>query len=468
MNKETKRVILLLAGFCIMFIGLIVYISYFQVFVAEGIKSNSYNKRLWINEENTLRGSIIDRDGNILVYSEKKDDTNIRYYKYGSLYSHTIGYSDREYGKAGLELQYNNALLDINDNKAINEFKNIVAPSTDGNTLKLSLDHETQTKAKDLLKGRKGAIVAMNPTTGEVYAMVSLPDFDTANLKVDWKGISEDVNSPLLNRATAGLYTPGSIFKLITSVAALESEDVNKEYDCVGSTIIDGYTFKDYQGKSHGHLDLKGALVKSCNTYFTEKSLVIGKEKLKQVSDSFMFNNKIPFDLPVKISNTPYKDNIGKTDIAAASIGQGKVVATPLNMALVASAIANNGEMVKPILVKEIISKNGKILRTNSTETLSSVTSSLIANEIKDMMIEVVKSGTGTNASIKNVKVAGKTGTAENASGKSHAWFIGFAPADNPKIAIAVVLEEEGSSGGSSAAPIARDLIIYGLNNINF
>lgn len=468
MSKEIKRVILLLAGFCIMFIGLIVYISYFQVFVAEGIKSNSYNKRLWINEENTLRGSIIDRDGNILVYSEKKDDTNIRYYKYGSLYSHTIGYSDREYGKAGLELQYNNILLDINDNKAINEFKNIVAPSTNGNTLKLTLDHETQIKAKDLLKGRKGAIVAMNPTTGEVYAMVSLPDFDTANLNVDWKGISEDVNSPLLNRATAGLYTPGSIFKVVTSVAALESENLNKEYDCVGSTIIDGYKFKDYQGKSHGHLDLKGALVKSCNTYFTEKSLLIGKTKMQQVSESFMFNNKIPFDLPVKISNTPYKDNLGKTDIAAASIGQGKVVATPLNMALVASAIANNGEMVKPILVKEIISKNGKVLRTNSTEVLSSVTSSLIANEIKDMMSEVVKSGTGTNASIKNVKVAGKTGTAENASGKSHAWFIGFAPADNPKIAIAVVLEEEGSSGGASAAPIARDLIIYGLNNINF
>lgn len=468
MNKEIKRVIILLAGFCIMFIGLIVYISYFQVFVAEGIKSNSYNKRLWINEENTLRGSIIDRDGNILVYSEKKDDTNIRYYKYGSLYSHTIGYSYREYGKAGLELQYNNALLDINENKAINEFKNIVAPSTNGNTLKLTLDHGTQTKAKDLLKGRKGAIVAMNPITGEVYAMVSLPDFDTSNLKVDWKGISEDVNSPLLNRATSGLYTPGSIFKVITSVAALESENLNKEYDCVGSTIIDGYTFKDYQGKSHGHLELKGALVKSCNTYFTEKSLLIGKNKMQQVSESFMFNNKIPFDLPVKISNTPYKDNLGKTDIAAASIGQGKVVATPLNMALVASAIANDGEMVKPMLVKEIISKNGKVLRTHSTETLSSVTSSLIANEIKDMMIEVVKSGTGTNASIKNVKVAGKTGTAENASGKSHAWFIGFAPADNPKIAIAVVLEEEGSSGGSSAAPIARNLIIYGLNNINF
>ena len=468
MSKEIKRVIMLLIFFCIMFIGLIVYISYFQVFVAEGIKNNSYNKRLWINEENTLRGSIIDRNGNILVYSEKNKDSNIRYYKYGSLYSHTIGYSYREYGKAGLELQYNNQLLDINENKAINEFKNIVAPSTTGNTLKLTLDHNTQAKAKELLNGRKGAIVVMNPKTGEVYAMVSLPDFDTSNLKTDWKTISEDVNSPLLNRAVSGLYTPGSIFKVITAAAALETQDLDKEYDCTGSTTIDGYTFKDYQGKSHGHLDLKGALAKSCNTYFTEKSILIGKEKLKDVSVSFMFNNKIPFDLPITISKTPFKDNIGKTDIAAASIGQGKVLATPINMALVASAIANNGDMVKPILVKEIISNNGKVLQTNYTETISEVTDSLIAAEINNMLIEVVKSGTGINASIKNVQVAGKTGTAENSSGKSHAWFIGYAPVDNPRIAIAVVLEEDGSSGGVAAAPIARDLIIYGLNNIKF
>ncbi len=468
MSKEIKRVIVLLIGFCIIFIGLIVYMSYFQIFVAEGIKTNSYNKRLWINEENTIRGSILDRDGNLLVYSEKKDGVNIRNYKYGRLYSHTIGYSYKEYGKAGLELQYNNILLNINENKAINEFKNIVAPSTVGNNLRLTLDHDTQLKAKELLNGRKGAIVAMNPKTGEVYAMVSLPDFDSSNLKLDWKEISQDTNSPLLNRATSGLYTPGSIFKIITTVAALDSPELDKEYECTGTSIIDGYTFKDYQGKSHGHIDLNGALIKSCNTYFTDKSIIIGKSKMQQVSDNFMFNNKIQFDLPVTISKTPFKDNLGKTDIAAASIGQGKVVATPLNMALVASAIANNGEIVKPILVKEVISSNGKVIGTYNTEVLSVATNNNIAEEIKDMMIEVVKSGTGTNASIKNVTLAGKTGTAENPSGKSHAWFIGFAPADKPKIAIAVVLEEDGSTGGSSAAPIARDLIIHGLNNINF
>lgn len=467
MDKENKRIIVVLVGFCLLFISLIVYISYFQVFRAEAIKNNSYNKRLWINEESILRGAILDRNGKTLAYSEKKDDVYRRYYSYGRLYSHVIGYSYREYGKAGLELQYNNTLLNINENAAINEIKNIVAPTTEGNSIKLTIDHELQVKARSLLKGKKGSIVAMNPITGEIYAMVSLPDFDVSNLKEDWKEITENPDSPLINRATQGLYAPGSTFKVITTIAALDTTGLDKSYDCVGSTNINGYNFKDYQGKAHGNIDLKQALVKSCNTYFTEKSIQIGKEKIGNVAEKFMINNNIPFDLPVKNSQFPFKENLGKTDIAAAAIGQGKVLVTPLNMALVASGIANGGKIVEPILVKEIISKNDKVLKRNTTEILSQGTDPITANEVKDMMVEVIKSGTGTNARIRNVKVAGKTGTAENPSGKSHAWFIGFAPADEPKVAVAVILEEEGSTGGKSAAPIARDIMLYVINNIN-
>lgn len=466
MNKENKRIIMVLVGFCLMFISLIGYISYFQVFEAEAIKNNSYNKRLWINEESILRGTIMDRNGKTLVYSEKKGDVYNRYYLYGRLYSHVIGYSYREYGKVGLELQYNNTLLNINENATINEIKNIVAPTTEGNSIKLTIDHELQSKARTLLKGKKGSIVAMNPTTGEIYAMVSLPDFDVSNLKEDWKEISENPDSPLINRATQGLYAPGSTFKLITTIAALNTANLDKSYECTGSTNINGYIFEDYQGKAHGALELEQALVKSCNTYFTEKAIEIGKDKIGNVAEKFMINSNIPFDLPIKNSKFPFRENLGKTDIAAAAIGQGKVLVTPLNMALVASGIANRGQIVKPILVKDIISKNDKILRTNTTEILSQGTDPIIANEVKDMMVEVIKSGTGKNAKIKNVKVAGKTGTAENPSGKSHAWFVGFAPADEPKVAVAVILEEEGSTGGKSAAPIARDIMLYVINNI--
>ncbi|CCQ97119.1 Peptidoglycan glycosyltransferase [[Clostridium] ultunense Esp] len=466
MDKELKRIITVLVGICILFVSLVAYLSYFQVFKAESIKMNSYNKRLWINEEKILRGSIIDRDGKILAYSEKEGETYKRIYNYGSLYSHIIGYSYREYGKVGLELEYNNALLNISDSTPLNELKNIVIPNTEGNTLKLTIDHHIQEYARNLLKGKKGSIVAMNPKTGEMYAMVSLPDFNPSALKENWSNIVEDENSPFLNRATSGLYTPGSTFKVITAVAAIEKTDLDREYECKGSTKIDGYVLKDYNSKAHGKLNLEEALVKSCNTYFAEKGVLIGKEKLGEVTERFMINKKIPFDLPTAKSTFPYKDNIGKTDIAAASIGQGKVLVTPLNMALVASSVANKGEMVKPILVKEIISPEGKVIRQSQPQTISRGADIFTANEVKNMMVEGVKRGTSKNASIKNIRVAGKTGTAENPSGKAHAWFIGFAPADDPQIAVAVVLEEEGSTGGQAAAPIARNIMIEAINTI--
>jgi len=466
MDKEIKRIITVLTAICILFVSLMAYLTYFQIFKAESVKMNSYNKRLWINEEKILRGSIIDRNGKILAYSEKVDDTYKRFYNYGNLYSHIIGYSYREYGKAGLELEYNNTLLNISESTALNELKNIVLPNTEGNTLKLTIDHHLQEYSRNLLKGHKGSIVAMNPTTGEIYAMVSLPDFNPTNLKEDWKNIVEDENSPLLNRATSGLYTPGSTFKVLTAIAAIEKKDLDREYECTGSANIDGYILKDYDGKPHGKLNLEEALVKSCNTYFGEKGVIIGKDALGEVAERFLVNKKIDFDLPVSKSSFPYKDNLGETDIAAASIGQGKLLMTPLNMALIASGIANKGDIVKPILVKEVISPEGKVLRNNQPQILTKAVDIFTANEVKNMMVESVKRGTSRNASIKNVRVAGKTGTAENPSGKSHAWFIGFAPAEEPKIALAVVLEEEGSTGGKAAAPIARSIIIEALNTI--
>ena len=466
MDKELKRIIIVLSGICLLFVVLIVYLSLFQIFKAEKVANNSYNKRLWINEEKILRGSIIDRNGKILAYSEKDGEVYKRFYNYGNLYSHIIGYSYREYGKVGLELQYNNLLLNISENTTLNELKNIVIPNTEGNTLKLSIDHHLQEYTREQLKGKKGAIVAMNPSTGEIYSMVSMPDFNSSTLRENWNDIMESKDSPFLNRATSGLYAPGSSFKVLTTMAILDSPNVDKEYNCKGSAKIDGYILKDYSGKPHGKINLENALVKSCNTYFAEKGVEVGKDKLGEVLDRFMINKNIPFDLPTQKSTFPYKENLGKTDIAAASIGQGKVLVTPLNMAMVASGIANKGEVMKPILVKEAISPDGKIIKTFHPEVLSKGTDIFTANEVKNMMVEVVRRGTGTNAAIKNVRVAGKTGTAENPSGKTHAWFIGFAPADDPQIAIAVVLEEDGSTGGKTAAPIARNIILEALNTI--
>lgn len=467
MEKEIKRIIAVLIGICILFVSLVVYLTYFQVFRANAVRNNSYNKRLWINEEKILRGSIIDRNGRILAYSEYNGETYSRVYNYGNLYSHIIGYSYRDYGKSNLELHYNNVLLNISDSSALNELKNLVEPNSEGNTLKLTIDHHLQEYSRNLLKGKKGAIVAMNPSTGEIYAMVSLPDFNPVTLREEWSNIVEDEDSPLLNRAISGLYQPGSTFKVVTATALLENDVSLGEYKCTGTTIIDGYPLKDYDGKGHGTIDLEGALVYSCNPYFAEAGIELGIGKLSETAEKFMLNKEIPFDLPVKKSSFPNKGNIGKTDIAAASIGQGKVLVTPLNMALIASGIANKGDIMKPVLVKEVISKNGKVIDSFEAEVISRATDIFTANELKNMMVDVVNIGTGKNARIRNIRVAGKTGTAENPSGNDHAWFIGFAPAEDPKIAIAVILEEEGSTGGQKAAPIAKNIMVEALNTIN-
>ncbi|SCG83061.1 peptidoglycan glycosyltransferase [Proteiniborus sp. DW1] len=459
MNIESKRIIRILISLCGLFIALVLYISYFQIFTADKIVTNSYNKRQWMDEENILRGEITDRKGAVLVHSIDTDKGQIREYKYGPIYSHIIGYSSREYGKSGIESIYNKELLDLNDLNPIGELKNILTDGESlGNNVVLSVEHDIQKYAYELLGNRKGAIVLMSPKTGEIYAMVSSPSFNPSNLKENWEDIVSNEDSPLLNRATMGLYTPGSIFKLITATAAIENRETDGTYNCKGSIKLDGYVLRDYGGIAHGEVDLNDAFSKSCNTAFSQIGLEIGDDKLRKVAERYMFNNNIPFDLRTAKSVFPEKI-ISKPELGASAIGQGRLLVTPLNMAMAASAIGNQGEMVRPILVKEIIDSNNRVLKKYRTEVISKVTTPEIAEQLKSMMVDVVEKGTGKNARISNMQVAGKTGTAENESGKEHAWFIGFAPADDPKVAVAVVIESSGKTGGVEAAPIARDLM---------
>ncbi|MGO1469729.1 MAG: penicillin-binding transpeptidase domain-containing protein, partial [Tissierella sp.] len=238
MNKETKRTITVLIGLSSLLVLLVIYISYFQVFKSEDIRNSSYNKRLWLNEENVLRGSILDREGKVISYSEIEEEKNKRYYPYKNLYSHIIGYSYKQYGKSGLEKEYNNELLDIDRNNAFNEIRNLVLPTSVGNDLRLTIDHNMQDKSRKLLQGKKGSIITMNPKTGEIYSMVNLPDFNPSNLDEEWTDIAENTDSPLLNRSIQGLYAPGSIFKVITTAGILETFGIEKNYTCTGKTTI--------------------------------------------------------------------------------------------------------------------------------------------------------------------------------------------------------------------------------------
>lgn len=455
-----KKVIHLLILACLLFLSIIGYLTYFQIFVAGDIIDNPYNKRQWAREDSTLRGIIYDRNSLVLADSDLVEGKPIRKYPYNQLYSHIIGYNFKQYGRAGLEAYYNQNLMNLNpDGTVAKIWEELSGNIIQGNNLILTIDHELQKTAEKLLGDKLGSIVAMNAKTGEILAMVSKPDFNPNSLVEDWDVLVNDERSPLLNRALSGLYAPGSAYKTIIAAGVLENRNIiDDNYNCEGSILIDGYTLSDYNGKGHGPVDLTESLVVSCNTNFARMTVDLGEEKVKDLSNRFFMGRKIEGDLPIKQSRFPHEEKIGPTQLAAIGIGQGKILVTPIHMALVASTFANDGIMPKPYIVKEIQNPKGRVLE-RKTGTGTRIVSHEIGQEVKAMMIEAVQRGTGNRASIPGVVVGGKTGTAQNESDKDHAWFIGFASNDKAHVGVAVILEKEGQSGGVVAAPIAGQIL---------
>ncbi len=472
-RRESNRITVILGIICALFVGIIIYLSYFQIIKSDEIAKHESNRRAYVEQEKTLRGTITDRNGETLVHSEFDNDGNQqRIYDKPYNYSHIIGYSYKSYGNSGLEDSYNSQLLNLRtQHSELDKFKDIITDEEQryGNNLQITIDDTLQSKAFEMLEGKRGSIILMNPKDGEIYAMASNPGFNVSNLTEEWANIVEREDSPLINRATAGLYPPGSIFKIITSTGILENLDPTERYTSTGSTKIDGYTLRDFNEIPYGDVDLKDAFRQSVNTYFAEKGLELGQDKIVELAQRYMVNKNIPFDIATNKSIFQTK-KMTQADLGATSIGQGKTLVTPLNMVLMASSIANEGQMVKPVLVKQISDHEGNIIQENGTETISTVCSPEIAAEIKEMMISVVnqQGGTGSDAAIRNVTLAGKTGTAEVEGENSHAWFVGFAPAEAPRVAVVVMLENAGNTGGKAAGPIARDMVIDGLNRIGY
>lgn len=457
--ENNKKVIHLIIFTCLLFLSIIIYLTYFQVFQAATIVKNPYNRRQWQREENTVRGTIFDRNGVVLATTEMEGDQMTRRYPYNQLYSHIVGYSHKQYGRAGIEAFYNDELLGLTSDQVVSKIiDRISGDRIKGNHLYLTLNHQLQQKAEALLKGKTGAIVAIDPSTGEILAMVSKPDYDPNQLAANWDSLIINERSPLLNRGISGLYPPGSTFKPVMAAAVLETAGIETEYECNGSITIDGYTLSDYDGKGHGPLDLRRSIIVSCNTNFARMAQELGSRRVMDITSRFLIGNSLSGDIPIQRSRFPYQGTLSPTELAAVSIGQGKLLVTPLHMAMATAVFANEGMMPQPRLVKEIQSHDGKPLRELSIDSIRVIQPN-VANEVKEMMVAAVQEGTGRNARINGVKVAGKTGTAQNETGESHAWFVGFAPADDPQIVVAVLLEQEGNTGGATAAPIARELM---------
>ncbi|AKL93720.1 cell division protein FtsI/penicillin-binding protein 2 [Clostridium aceticum] len=460
MLENNKRIVHLIIITSFLFLSIIGYLTYFQIFRAADVIDNPYNKRQWAREDNTLRGIIYDRRGVALAQTEIVNERPVRRYPFDQLYSHIIGYSYRQYGRSGIEAFYNQQLMALTNDSPVTRIREQLAGEmVKGNNLLLTIDHEVQKTAERLLRGKTGSAVVIDPTTGEILAMVSKPDFNPNTLVDDWGNLVNDEGSPLLNRSTGGLYPPGSTYKTVITAAILENPHIlDEHYDCTGSITIDGYTLSDYGNTAHGRLDLTESLVVSCNTNFARMAVDLGEARITEIARRFFMEKSIPSDIPIRQSRFPYEGGIPTTDLAAVGIGQGKLLVTPLHMALIAGTFANNGVMMEPYIIEEIQSAEGRTVERKNPHR-HEIVSHEIAAQVRDMMIAAVARGTGRRAAISGTTVGGKTGTAENATGRSHAWFIGFATRGERQVAVAVILESSGETGGTAAAPLAREMM---------
>lgn len=462
MDSTNSRVLHVFIAIGLLFACLAGSLTWYELWGKAAYMNSAYNRRLLAAEERTLRGSILDRKGETLAATVDSDGIRMRTYPFKNLYTHVIGYDSVTYGKTLLEARYNDTLLGKDSLALIGNVGSLISGEERvGNSLNLTLDNALQKYARELMGKNRGSVVALDPRTGEILAMVSTPDFDPNGgaMEEKWAALVEDDTSPLLPRAFMGLYPPGSTFKVVTAAAAIENGLTETEIEDAGSIVIDGKTFSNHSGKAHGNLDMARAFTVSSNVYFAQLAELIGGKDLMAKAEKAGFGVPLTLDLPLTASRLGSPD-MGKTELAATGIGQGKLLATPLQMAMLSAGIANDGVIMKPYAVGSISDAGGSILKTTQPQSLYEFTDPATAEAVTAMMINVVKEGTGTRARVSGTTVAGKTGTAQNeksiqGEGFDHAWFIGFAPAEEPRIAIAVILEYQGKGGGQAAAPIA-------------
>lgn len=460
MNDLVQNIRKVAFGLLSLLVILFIYLSYIQVGQSEFLLTHPLNRRTIEAARTTQYGMILDKNGEKLAYSKKEGDIFKREYPYAAIAAQVVGYDSVKYGRSGIESTFYGNLTGNNASVAHLGAISHAFTNKAGNNVKLTLDVNVQETAYKALGNYRGAVVVMNPKTGAILAMVSKPSFDPNGIDQQWKSISTNENSPLLNRVTQGLYPPGSTIKVMIAEAALKEKitDLKRTINCEAFLKIPpDYILQESHLEAYGNINLERALAVSSNVFFGKISLELGRNKMANTFERYGFKQPVGQELQEVASRLPEFSSLGDGDLAQTGIGQGSLLVTPLRMAMLTSGFANKGRIMKPYLVDKITAPDGSPMKTFAPEEWLTPTSPQLADEINKMMVGVVRDGTGSSASLPGVLVAGKTGTAENSQGDSHAWFIGFAPADNPQVAIAVIVENAGF-GGSIAAPIARQV----------
>ncbi len=470
MNTNIRR----LGAFFLLVFGIMLGgLTYWQLIDAAAIQARTDNPRLQMQALQIRRGRILDRNGTILA-NRTVDAQGIvhRTYTDPSL-SPVIGYDSPRFGKSELEKSYDAFLTgqDVGTNWQLQvnqwEHKPVV-----GDDVQLTIDDRLQQQVASILPNTPSAAIVADPRTGEILAMVSKPSFDSnqVNDPTYWNNLLHDTNSPLISRPVNGFYTPGSVFKIITLGAALDSntDSLSTSFSgdqASGPLTVDGHVYPSTINNLNDcggrvivpPITLEEALVCSDNITFASVGLQLGTSRFLDYAHRFGLEQPIPFDIPVSISRTgTIPDRVA---LAGSSFGQGSLYVTPLQMLMADEAIADGGSIPQPALVKQVTAPDGSVVKQESGGTLFSPISAAAAAGVKSAMTAVVQQGTGVLAQIPGVRMAGKTGTAETSDGGlPHAWFVCFAPTDHPKVAV-VVLVEHGGEGAYVAAPLAKQIM---------
>jgi penicillin-binding protein A len=434
---------------------------------ATGLKDNPHNRRLLLEQMQHPRGLILADDGTVLASNKRtgKGET-VRYfrtYPTGPLFSHAVGYFFVSKGSAGLEKYYDDELAG-RQNEFASTIDQLLGHRTEGEDVHTSLDPNAQRVALQALAGRRGSVVALEPATGRVRVMASEPGFDPNKITAPG-GIGGAAST--FNRATQGRYPPGSTFKAVTAAAAIDTGRYKPDSFINGKSpkIISGVPLSNFGGENFGAISLTDALTHSVNTVFGEIGEKLGRNTMLKYMRRFGFQRKPPLDYPkdqmVASGVFPAKSCGRGIDFGRVAIGQEcHLAVTPLQMAEVVATVANGGVRMKPQLAEKVVAKDGRVKQTFHPKRAAVVMSPQAASQLGEMMRHVVEEGTGTAARLQGISVAGKTGTAEiPGTSENQVWFIAFAPADHPKIAVAVTIERTQGEGGTVAAPVAKQVL---------
>lgn len=458
-NRLNHPIIAVAYLFGALIIALIAYILHFMIVEKDEVIANAANSRLDSFAADVVRGDIVTKDGKVIATNNGDE----RYYPYGDMFAHAAGFS--KYTKAGMELVGNYYLLESHAGMAEKVFHTLRDEQNPGDTVVSTIDYDLQKTAYDALGNADGAVVMMEPDTGKILAMVSKPDFDPNDIDAVWEEAnSEDsTSSVLLNRATQGLYPPGSTFKILTTLAFMRQHPLKFKkyhYNCSSDEqVFNSVTVHCYGNKLHGEQDLSDALANSCNKAYADIGTQLDLGKWRDMLESFLYNKDLPYTGASATSRFYLDKDSNSGYVPQTAFGQGDTLVTPLHNAMIVASIANGGLMMKPYMIDSIENYKGKRIKKFSPSSYDTLLTSNEADTLTEYMRKVVTDGTAADYFAgAEYKAAGKTGTAEYADGDhDFSWFVGFSDIENPEVCVSIVVEESDVNGVKASA-IARKM----------